>query len=396
MFKRVNRLLIELPVPEHGDANAAAAVQNLLGGKFGEMSTLNNYMFQSFNFRCKKKLKTFYDLVASITAEEFGHVELVSTTINLLSRGLTHPGDPDSAPLRRGLKAHNLQYFIATAQTSYPMDSMGNPWNGTFVHSSGNLIEDMLHNFFLEIGARTQKMRVYEMTDHPTAREMIGYLTGARRHAHSRLRQGPRNPDRGVSPGHASRPQPGQFQIRLRPKIHGAGAAQRPFHLEQQRLPGYRQDLERKKPGNGGTPLRGRRQTGGRSRAGFGSLAGGVRAGADKGPLHAGAEAVEGIDVKRDFTSETEKRHKMAIFFFKNLPPWPERPFHPFSRSSLQKKKRLPQRGRRLRHFPASSWYRWQATQCWGRTSCQAGTASAQMSIAFGQRVRKPATARED
>src|SRR5690606_9575957 len=70
------------------------------------------------------------------------------------------------------------QYFIATAQTSYPMDSMGNPWNGTFVHSSGNLIEDMLHNFFLEIGARTQKMRVYEMTDHPTAREMIRRAPG--------------------------------------------------------------------------------------------------------------------------------------------------------------------------------------------------------------------------
>ena len=51
MFKRVNRLQIELPVPEYGDANAAAAVQELLGGKFGEMSTLNNYMFQSFNFR---------------------------------------------------------------------------------------------------------------------------------------------------------------------------------------------------------------------------------------------------------------------------------------------------------------------------------------------------------
>lgn len=67
MFKRSNRLLIDLPTPEHPDPNAAAAVQELLGGKFGEMSTLNNYMFQSFNFRSKKKLKPFYDLVSSIT-----------------------------------------------------------------------------------------------------------------------------------------------------------------------------------------------------------------------------------------------------------------------------------------------------------------------------------------
>lgn len=176
MFKRYNRLAIELPVPEHGDPNAAAAVQELLGGRFGEMSTLNNYMFQSFNFRCKKKLKPFYDLVASITAEEFGHVELVSAAINLLSTGVTHPGDPDTTPLRNGLDARNSYYFIATAQTSAPFDSMGNPWNGTYVFNSGNLIEDFLHNFFLEIGARTHKMRVYEMTDAPVAREMIGYL----------------------------------------------------------------------------------------------------------------------------------------------------------------------------------------------------------------------------
>ena len=51
MIKRDKRLLIDLPMPDHPDANGAAAVQELLGGKFGEMSTLNNYMFQSFNFR---------------------------------------------------------------------------------------------------------------------------------------------------------------------------------------------------------------------------------------------------------------------------------------------------------------------------------------------------------
>ncbi|PPA69770.1 manganese catalase family protein [Jeotgalibacillus proteolyticus] len=176
MFKRVNKIAIELPNPEYGDANAAAAVQELLGGKFGEMSTLNNYMYQSFNFRQKGKLKPFYDLVASITAEEFGHVELVSTTINLLSKGTTFTAEPDLTPLQNAKDMRNTYSFIATAQTSLAGDSMGNPWRGDNVFSSGNLVLDLLHNFFLEIGARTHKMRVYEMTDHPTAREMIGYL----------------------------------------------------------------------------------------------------------------------------------------------------------------------------------------------------------------------------
>ncbi|BAM46306.1 MAG: manganese catalase family protein [Amphibacillus sp.] len=176
MMKRVNRILIELPYPEHGDMNAAAAVQELMGGKFGEMSTLNNYMFQSFNFRAKKKFKPFYDLIASITAEEFGHVELVANTINLLSIGNTVPGDPDTAPLQNGKDARYSLHFTTTPQTAYPGDGMGRPWNGEYVNNSGVLVEDLLANYCLEIGARTHKMRVYEMTTHPTAREMIGYL----------------------------------------------------------------------------------------------------------------------------------------------------------------------------------------------------------------------------
>ncbi|SDZ18724.1 Mn-containing catalase (includes spore coat protein CotJC) [Evansella caseinilytica] len=176
MITRIDRLAIELPTPKSPDPNGAAAVQELLGGKYGEMSTLNNYMFQSFNFRGKKRLRPFYDLVASITAEEFGHVELVANTINLMVTGTTVPGDPDVTPMQNAKDKRNAQHFIATAQTAMPVDSMGRPWNGDYVFSSGNLVLDLLHNFFLECGARTHKMRVYEMTDNPVAREMIGYL----------------------------------------------------------------------------------------------------------------------------------------------------------------------------------------------------------------------------
>nr|WP_275980240.1 manganese catalase family protein [Halalkalibacter alkaliphilus] len=176
VIKRLDKLLIDLPKPEHPDANAAAAVQELLGGKFGEMSTLNNYMYQSFNFRSKRKLKPFYDLVASITAEEFGHVELVSHTINNMIEGTTFTADPDMQPMQNAKDKRNTYHFIDTAQTSRPMDSMGAPWRGDHVFNSGNLILDLLHNFFLECGARTHKMRVYEMTENPVAREMIGYL----------------------------------------------------------------------------------------------------------------------------------------------------------------------------------------------------------------------------
>ena len=177
MILRIDRLAIELPAPKHPSPNSAAAVQELMGGRFGEMSTLMNYTFQSFNFRGRDKFRPFYDLIANIAAEEYGHIELVSHTINMLLTGSTARGtDPTSTPLEKSTDARNTYHYIASGQASLPIDSMGTPWNGSYVFSSGNLKLDLLHNFFLECGARANKIRVYEMVDDPVAREMVGYL----------------------------------------------------------------------------------------------------------------------------------------------------------------------------------------------------------------------------
>src|ERR1700755_3615947 len=98
MFLRSEKLLIPLTKPKNPDPNGAAAIQELLGGKFGEMSTLNNYLHQSFGFKEKKKLKPFYDLIAAITTEELGHVELISTAINLMLEGSYPAGESVDAP----------------------------------------------------------------------------------------------------------------------------------------------------------------------------------------------------------------------------------------------------------------------------------------------------------
>jgi Mn-containing catalase len=177
MILRIDKLAIELPAPDHPSPNSASAVQELLGGKFGEMSTLMNYTFQSFNFRDRNRLRPFYDLVANIAAEEYSHIELVSHTINMLLTGTTTRGDdPSATPLEDAIDARNSYHFLASGQTALPVDSMGVPWNGSYVFSSGNLRLDLLHNFFLECGARANKIRVYEMVDDPVAREMVGYL----------------------------------------------------------------------------------------------------------------------------------------------------------------------------------------------------------------------------
>ncbi len=177
MYLRIDKIAVDFPEPNGPSPNGAAALQELLGGKFGEMSTLMNYTMQSFNFRGREKARPFYDLIANIAAEELSHIETISYAINLLLSGSTKRGtDPSKTPLKAATDARNTYHFIASGQTALPVDSMGNFWTGANVFSSGNLKLDLLHNFFLECGARANKMRVYEMVDDPAARAAVGYL----------------------------------------------------------------------------------------------------------------------------------------------------------------------------------------------------------------------------
>jgi Mn-containing catalase len=171
MILRIDRLQTELPPPSTPDPPGAAVVQELLGGKFGEMSTFMNYTFQSFNFRARQEARPFFDLIANIAAEEFAHIELVSAAINTM---LTGAGEKGSLPEPKSLL--NPQQFIAGGAATLVQDSNGKPWNGDYVFSSGDLVEDLTHNFFLETGARNNKLKVYEMVDHPVARALTGFL----------------------------------------------------------------------------------------------------------------------------------------------------------------------------------------------------------------------------
>ncbi|MEJ2871998.1 manganese catalase family protein, partial [Actinomycetospora sp. OC33-EN08] len=79
MFLHVQRMLNQIEADEP-DPAAANALQEGLGGQFGEMRTMMQYLFQSFNFRGPTG-KPFRDLLYGIGTEEIGHVELIASTI---------------------------------------------------------------------------------------------------------------------------------------------------------------------------------------------------------------------------------------------------------------------------------------------------------------------------
>lgn len=181
----MQRLINEIEADEP-DPAAANALQEGLGGQFGEMRTMMQYLFQSINFRGPKG-KPYRDLLQGIGTEEISHVELIGTTIARLLDGspryngkptdpLDTPGAGGDTPLRLALDQSNIHHYLVAAQGALPVDAAGNPWSGSYVYNSGNLVLDLLYNLMLESTGRLQKCRIYEMTDNKTARSTISYL----------------------------------------------------------------------------------------------------------------------------------------------------------------------------------------------------------------------------
>lgn len=170
--KLVNKIESDKP-----DTAAAKALQEGLGGQFGEMRTMMQYQFQNFNFR--GDAKPFRDIVRGVGTEEIGHVELVANTINLLLDGAGNgkPDDPNSLPLAGALDGDgNIHHFLVAAQSSRPVDAAGNPWTALYVYDSGNLVLNLLYNLMLEATGRLQKCRLYEMSSNKAFRSTVSYL----------------------------------------------------------------------------------------------------------------------------------------------------------------------------------------------------------------------------
>ncbi|MCC2307822.1 manganese catalase family protein [Cellulomonas chengniuliangii] len=185
MYLHVQRLINEI-VPDEPDPAAANALQEGLGGQFGEMRTMMQYLFQSINFRGPAG-KPYRDLLQGIGTEEISHVELIGTTIARLLDGspryqgsptdpLDTPGAGGATPLAIALDQSNIHHYLVAAQGALPVDAAGNPWSGSYVYNSGNLVLDLLYNLMLESTGRLQKCRIYEMTANKTARSTIAYL----------------------------------------------------------------------------------------------------------------------------------------------------------------------------------------------------------------------------
>jgi Mn-containing catalase len=170
--------------PDGPDPAFARRLQEVLGGKWGELTVALQYLQQGWNCRMPGKYK---DMLLGIGTEELAHVEMLCTMIARLNEGAPLSVQEAAAadnPILMGIYGgQNAQHTIVNGGGGYYQDSMGVPWMGAFTTSSGNLMADFHLNATAEMQGRLQVARLYNMTDDPGVKEMLRFNL-ARDHMH--------------------------------------------------------------------------------------------------------------------------------------------------------------------------------------------------------------------
>ncbi|MEV4279811.1 manganese catalase family protein [Actinoplanes xinjiangensis] len=175
MFKHVDYLQFQAK-PEKPDAFFAAKLQELVGGQFGEMTVMMQYLWQGWSCRVPGKYK---DMIMDIATEEIGHVEMLTTMLARLLEGAPAEATEKAAAanplLAAVLGGQNPQHAIVTGGSAMPTNSQGVPWNAGYIVASGNLLADFRSNVAAEAQSRLQTSRIYNMTDDRGIKDMLQF-----------------------------------------------------------------------------------------------------------------------------------------------------------------------------------------------------------------------------
>ena len=253
MISRIDRLGMELPPPSDPDPAGAAAVQELHGRQVRRDVDLHELHVPVVQLPRPPVARG-----RSTTSSPTSPPRSSATSSSSPPRSTRCSPAPRQGRRRQGAQGcarrpegHRQPAALPRRRPgALPQNSRGNPWNGDYVFSSGDLVEDLPHNFFLETGARNNKLKVYEMVEHPSARALTGYLLvrgGVHQVAYARALEhltgtdlieavpDPADPD-GQDPGVQA--------------AHQEGPARHALPVLGRRLPRARCDLERPAPGD--------------------------------------------------------------------------------------------------------------------------------------------------
>lgn len=187
MFHHVKELQFNARVSKP-DVRFAKLLLEQFGGPNGELKAAMQYFVQAFG--CRKAYPAEYDMLMDIATEEFSHLEIVGATIQMLLTGVNGElkNAADESDLNKMLDGKaakenyindamiNPHFFLVSGGTPTLTDSVGNPWNASYIMGMGDLTADLR----LNIGAETSAKMVYEnlmkFTDDVYVKESLRYL----------------------------------------------------------------------------------------------------------------------------------------------------------------------------------------------------------------------------
>lgn len=187
MFHHVKELQFNARVSKP-DVRFAKLLLEQFGGPNGELKAAMQYFVQAFG--CRKAYPAEYDMLMDIATEEFSHLEIVGATVQMLLTGVNGElknaaDESDLTKMLDGKEAkedyiHNAMinphFFLVSGGTPTLTDSVGNPWNASYIMGMGDLTADLR----LNVGAETSAKMVYEnlmkYTDDVLVKESLRYL----------------------------------------------------------------------------------------------------------------------------------------------------------------------------------------------------------------------------
>jgi Mn-containing catalase len=176
MFKHTKQLAYKVRVDEPNPI-FAKHLQQAIGGVEGEIRVCLQYLFQGWGNRGPDRYK---DMLLNTGTEEIGHIEMLATAVALNLEGapakLTEEIAGKNGTVEAILGGQDPRHLLSAGLAAMPVDSNGNPFNGSWVVATGNVGSDMLANVHAEASGRLLATRLWEMTDDSGMKEMLGFL----------------------------------------------------------------------------------------------------------------------------------------------------------------------------------------------------------------------------
>ena len=187
MFHHVKELQFNARVSKP-DPRFARLLLEQFGGGNGELKAAMQYFVQAFS--CKTPYPDKYDLLMDVATEEFSHLEIVGSTIQMLLTGvngeLKDAADQeeimtllDGQAAKEGFIHEamvNPQFGVLSGGGPTLTDSNGVPWTGSYVNANGDLSVDLRSNIAAESRAKIVYEYLMKFTDDPYVKETLGFL----------------------------------------------------------------------------------------------------------------------------------------------------------------------------------------------------------------------------